>query len=60
MGFKAEQTNEHDDKQEDVCDKRDNHCRFGGADVEGGAVTTGKHPCIAELSEGSARKVQYI
>jgi hypothetical protein len=60
MGFKAEQTNEHDDKQEDVGDERDNHCRFARVDVERRAVTTGKHPCIAELSEGSARIVQYI
>ena len=51
MGFKAEQANEHDDKQDDVRDERGNHCRFGVADVEGRAVATGKHPFVAELRE---------
>jgi hypothetical protein len=38
MTVKAEQTNEHDDKQGDVRKKRDNHCQFGGLDVERLAV----------------------
>jgi hypothetical protein len=57
MTVKAEQANEHDDKQEDVRMKRDDHCYFGVLDAEWLAVVAGNHPFITELSEGSARKV---
>ena len=46
-----EQANEHHDKQEDVRNKRHNHCQFGGLDVERYTGTTGNFPCIAELWE---------
>jgi hypothetical protein len=54
---KAEQSNEHDDKQEHVRNKRDDHCHFGGLDVERLTGGTGSFTCVAELSEGLARKV---
>jgi hypothetical protein len=53
MTVKPEQTNEHDDKQEDVRKKRDNHCYFAGLDAERLAVVA----YIAELSEGLTRNV---
>ena len=53
MTVKAEQTNEHDDKQEDVRKKRDNHCYFDRLDAERLAVAA----CIAELSKGLTRNV---
>jgi hypothetical protein len=55
MTVKAEQANEHDDKQGDVRKKRDSYCRFGGLNVARRAAAE-KHPFITELSEGSARK----
>ena len=45
----AEQTNEHDDKQEDVRNKCDNHRHFGGLNVDRHAGPTGDFPYIAEL-----------
>ena len=45
----AEQANKHDSKQEDVRDKRDDHCHFGGLDVERLAGATRNFPCIVEL-----------
>ena len=56
MTVKAEQANEHDDKQGDVRKKRDSYCRFAGLDVARCAVAARKHPVITELLEGSARK----
>ena len=47
----AKQANEHDDKQEDVRNKRDDHCHFGGLDVESLARTAGNFPYIAELGK---------
>jgi hypothetical protein len=38
MIVEAKQTNEHDDKQGDICKKRDDYCRFGFLDVERLAV----------------------
>jgi hypothetical protein len=55
MTVKAEQANEHDDKQEDIRNERDNHCHFGGLDVDWLAGCAGSFACIAELSEGLAR-----
>jgi hypothetical protein len=45
----AEQANEHDDKQEDVRNKRDNHRHFGGLNVDRLAGPAGNFPYIAEL-----------
>ena len=56
MTVKAEQANEHDDKQEDVRKKRDDHCHFEVLDLEWMAVVAKKRPFITDLSEGSARK----
>ena len=52
----AKQANEHDAKQDDVGNKRDDHGQFCGLDVERLAETA-RNPCIAELSEGLAREV---
>jgi hypothetical protein len=55
MTVKAEQANEHDDKQEGVSKKRDDHCHFGVLEVEGRAVVAERHPCITDLSEDPGR-----
>lgn len=47
----AEQASEHNDKQEDVHNKRDDHCHFGGLDVESLAGAAGSFPYIAELRD---------
>jgi hypothetical protein len=51
MTVKAEQTNEHDDKQGDIRKKRDDYCHFGVLAVERLACAR-----IMKLSEGSAQK----
>jgi hypothetical protein len=57
MTVKTEQANEHDDKQENVRDKCDDHCHFGGLDVERLAGGAGNFTCIAELPDGLAKMV---
>lgn len=59
MKAKAEQTNKHDDKQEDVSNTRDDHCRLAGLYIDRLAVGTRSCTSIAELSVGSAQKVLY-
>ena len=54
MTVKAEQANEHDDKQEDVRKKRDDHRYSGGLDVDH-FTGAGKILSVLELSEGLAR-----
>ena len=55
MTVKAEQANEHDDKQEDVRKKRDDHRHSGGLDVDHFTGAAGKLLPVSELSEGLAR-----
>jgi hypothetical protein len=54
---KAEQANEHDGKQEDPRNQRDNYCLFGDLNVKRHAEAAGSFPCITELSEGLAQKL---
>jgi hypothetical protein len=54
MKAKAEQANKHDDKQDDVSNTRDGHCRLASLDVD--RLAGGARSCtsIAELSGGLA------
>lgn len=47
MTAKAEQANKHDNKQDDVCSKCDDHCHFGGPDVKWLAGGAGSITCVA-------------
>jgi hypothetical protein len=49
---KTEEANEHDDKQEDVCNKRDDHGDLRGLEVERRAGANGIVPFLADLSKG--------
>ena len=57
MTAQAKQANKHDDKQEHVRNKGDDHCQFGGLDVERLAGGARSFTCIAKLSEGLAYNV---
>ena len=55
MTVKAEQTNEHDDKQGDICEKPDGYCHFGV--LAGGERLACVH--ITKLSERLAQNAEY-
>jgi hypothetical protein len=55
MTVKAEQANEHDDKQEDVGKKRDDVCHYNGLEVDHHTGAARRQPSMLELSEGLAR-----
>jgi hypothetical protein len=46
---KAEQTNDHNNEQEEVCYKSSDVGHFGGLDVERHALVSGIIPCFADL-----------
>jgi hypothetical protein len=46
---KVDQTNNHDDKQEDVGYKRGDIGHFGGLDIERRALVSDNIPCFADL-----------
>jgi len=48
----AEQADEHDDEQEHVRSKEDDHCQFGDLDVQRVAWGARSFTCMAKLSEG--------
>ena len=52
VAAKAEQADEHDDKQEDVRNKCDDHGDFGGLEVERHAGASVIIPYIVDLSRG--------
>jgi hypothetical protein len=52
VAAKVEQANEHDDKQEHVRNKRDDHGDFGGLEVERHAGASVVIPYIVELLRG--------
>jgi hypothetical protein len=57
MKAKAEQADKHDEKQEDVSNTRDDHCRLAGLDVYRLAGCARSCPSVVELLEGLAQKV---
>ena len=56
MTAKAEEASEHDDKQEDVRNKRDDHGDLCGLEVDRRAGANGIVPFLAELLKGKQGK----
>lgn len=52
VAAKAEEASEHDNKQEDVRNKRDDHGDLCGLEVDRRAGTNGTVPFLAELLKG--------